>query len=551
MAVEGDFVADLGLFGVDPGIRGVGQHLALEVGLHVLAQRHVFRVAQGGVGHGFPFGLAFLAEDDLALLIAQRAFDGDGAVAEILVAEDAGDRHAVAGFLAKLAKQPGDVVDVGGAQFLAFAAQAFAHFLPEAGGVDELHLALAGGRLAVADDPDVGADAGVVEHVRRQGDDGLHEVVFEDVAADFAFAAAGTAGEERGTVEDDAEAAAAVAGGAHLRQQVQEEEQGAVADARQAGAEASVVALFGELLADEGLDFFPLDPEGRIGQGVVEDLAGQAVGGEGVAEDDVGDVLALDEHVRLADGVGLGVQLLAVHDQAGVRVDLGQVLAGHAEHAAGAGGGVVEAAHHARPGQGFIVLDEEQVHHQANHLARGEVLPGGLIGELGKLADQLLEHRAHPGIAHHLRVQVDVRELLGDQIEQTGLGEAVDLQVELEALEDVPHRRRKRLDVGAQVLADVVLVAHQLFQVERRGVVEELAADFEEERLGIQAGRLAFRFFRQDRRLAGFQQAVEPPQHGEGKDDLAVLRLLVVAPEQIGDGPDEGGKVGVGHGQRG
>jgi len=48
----------------------------------------------------------------------------------------------------------------------------------------------------------------------------------------------------------------------------------------------------------------------------------QAIGGEGVAEDDVGDVLALDEHVGLADGVGLGIELLPIHDQptSGLRV---------------------------------------------------------------------------------------------------------------------------------------------------------------------------------------------------------------------------------------
>jgi hypothetical protein len=73
----------------------------------------------------------------------------------------------------------------------------------------------------------------------------------------------------------------------------------------------------------------------------------QAVGGEGVAEDDVGDVLPLDEHVGLADGVGLGVQLLPIHDEPGVGIQAGEVLAGDAQHATRAGGGIVERAHHA------------------------------------------------------------------------------------------------------------------------------------------------------------------------------------------------------------
>ena len=95
------------------------------------------------------------------------------------------------------------------------------------------------------------------------------------------------------------------------------------------------------------------------------------------------------------------------HDQAGVGVQTAQVFIGHAEHAAGAGGGVVQGAHHAGLGQGFVVFNEQQVDHQANHFAGGEMLAGGFIGQLGKLADQLFKHRAHFGVAHGVGVQVN------------------------------------------------------------------------------------------------------------------------------------------------
>ena len=49
---HGDFIADLSFRFVDPGVRGVGQHLPGEVGVHVLLQRHVLRVPQVGIGHG-------------------------------------------------------------------------------------------------------------------------------------------------------------------------------------------------------------------------------------------------------------------------------------------------------------------------------------------------------------------------------------------------------------------------------------------------------------------------------------------------------------------
>ena len=83
--------------------------------------------------------------------------------------------------------------------------------LNHCGGVDELHLALAVLGLAVGEHPDVGGDAGVVEHVQRQGDDGLQPVVLDDPAADVALALAGVAGEERRAVVDLGDAAAELA----------------------------------------------------------------------------------------------------------------------------------------------------------------------------------------------------------------------------------------------------------------------------------------------------------------------------------------------------
>ena len=152
-----------------------------------------------------------------------------------------------------------------------------AHLLPEGGGVDELHLAFARSGLPVADDPDVGADAGVVKHVGRQADDGLDEVVLQDVAADLALAAARAAGEERGAIKHDAEAAAAIHGGTHLRDEMEEEEQRAIADARQAGTETAIEAVLRGFLADFLFDLLPLDAEGRIGERVVEVLSVQTV----------------------------------------------------------------------------------------------------------------------------------------------------------------------------------------------------------------------------------------------------------------------------------
>ena len=174
-----------------------------------------------------------------------------------------------------------------------------------------------------------------------------------------------------------------------------------------------------------------------------------AVVGERVAEDDVGDVLPLDQHVGLADGVGFGVQLLPEHRQPRLRVHRGQVLVRDRQHAARAGRRIVDRAHDAGLGQHLVILDEEQIDHEADDLARREVLAGRLVGEFGELADQLLEDEAHLGVVDDVGVEIDVGELLRDQIEQVRLGEPVDLDGEVEALEDVADVGGKGLHVGA------------------------------------------------------------------------------------------------------
>jgi hypothetical protein len=93
----------------------------------------------------------------------------------------------------------------------------------------------------------------------------------------------------------------------------------------------------------------------------------------------------------------------------------------------------------------------------------------------------------------------------------------------------------------------VILIAHELFQVERRRVVKEGAALAQQERFGIHLGSSAFGQFRQHGGLGGFQHAIEPTQHGKRQDDLAMFRLLAIAAQQIGNRPDERGKIGVAH----
>ena len=175
------------------------------------------------------------------------------------------------------------------------------------------------------------------------------------------------------------------------------------------------------------------------------------------------------------------------------------------------------------------------------------MLAGGLVGKLGEFADEFLEDGTHLRVADGVGMQVDAGELLGDEIEQAGLGEAVDLGVEVEGVENVSDGGRERLHVGTQVLTDVILIAHEFLEIKRRCVEEKLAGLAKQERLGIQPRFLPDGQFGEYRRLGGFEHAVQPAQHGERQDHLAVRGLLVVATQQVGDGPEESGQIAFAH----
>ncbi len=312
------------------------------------------------------------------------------------------------------------------------------------------------GGLAVGQHPDVGSDAGVVEEVERQGDDGLQPVVLDQPTADVALALAGVAGEQGGAVVDLGDAAAQFGLGVHFRRHVGQEQHLAVAGARhqreflalvhdlEAGVEYSILAAHGIQV------FLPALAVGRIGEHEVEGLGREGVVGQGgplgAADDPVGVfALALEQHVGLADSIGFGIDLLAVEQTLDLLAALGgdgrEGLFRHGEHAAGAAGAVVE-----QVGAGFDLGrdgQEDQVGHQPHGVARGPVLAGLFVVVLVEFAHQLFEHRAHGVVVDAGRRQVDVgvEEFLDQGAEGVGAREGRQLVTKLEILQDV-------LDVG-------------------------------------------------------------------------------------------------------
>jgi hypothetical protein len=175
-----------------PGENGlflIGQSAGFVGGIASLTVNPLHRLlAQGFVEtQGFD---AFAAELGLA---AVGPLDIDLVVAKIAVIEHLRGNAGVIGlaFLGCQLQVGGDdFPNMLGSEFAVFIAKVLAQLAVELAGIDQLHLALALARFVIGQQPDIGGDAGVVKQVVGQLDDRFEPVVFDNVPADIAFAAA-------------------------------------------------------------------------------------------------------------------------------------------------------------------------------------------------------------------------------------------------------------------------------------------------------------------------------------------------------------------------
>ena len=137
----------------------------------------------------------------------------------------------------------------------------------------------------------------------------------------------------------------------------------------------------------------------------------------------------------------------------------------HAQHSAGAAGGVVQRLHDALGTQNLAVGREQQIDHQPDHFARREVVAGRLVRCFVEAPDHVFKDQAHVVIGYGVGMQVDVGELPDHQVEPVGLVELGDLFLELEVLEYLPGLGREALDVVRQVLRGLVGFALELLEV--------------------------------------------------------------------------------------
>jgi len=117
------------------------------------------------------------------------------------------------------------------------------------------------------------------------------------------------------------------------------------------------------------------------------------------------------------------------------------MLARNGKHSAGSSGRIIHGANHPRPGQHRIILYKQQVDHQADNFAGGKMLSGGLVGQLGKLADQLFKHQPHLAVVNRFRMQIYLGKLFGNDIQQAAFCKAIHLGLKIETFKYIPYCR--------------------------------------------------------------------------------------------------------------
>src|SRR5690554_5354489 len=204
--------------------------------------------------------------------------------------------------------------------------------------------------------------------------------------------------------------------------------------------------LVGDLL----LYLLPFHTKGRVGEHKVKADVGQLVIGQGVAQLNVADVLALDQHVRLTNGVGLRVELLAVQGDRYLVADRLDVFNTLGQKATGARCGVIDGDDAVRLELGVLASDHQRGG-QVNDVSLGEVFTSRLVRAFSKLADQLFEDAAHAEVSDPCRAQINAGEALYHLIEQIGGRQLLNEVFKLEVLEDL-----------ARILTEGLHIAHQV-----------------------------------------------------------------------------------------
>ncbi len=123
-------------------------------------------------------------------------------------------------------------------------------------------------------------------------------------------------------------------------------------------------------------------------------------------------------------------------------------------------------------------------------------------------------------------MQVYIAELGDDEVEDVRVPHPLDFVFELKELEDVAHILGKDIDIADEMLIDVIGVAPQFFEVERRMVMKALARNLVEsgvECIAFQFSLLPSIIFLKNLRFGFGEHTIEAPKDRSGQHDAFIL----------------------------
>ena len=284
----------------------------------------------------------------------------------------------------------------------------------------------------------------------------------------------------------------------------------------------------------------PVDTEGRVRYFVVEGIAVEFVVAECVSELHIVRVSAANQHIRLGDAKGKGVQLLTEAGDIRIGIQLLQALLHAGEHLAGPHRHVVDRLGDTVAAECVLITGNQQVAHQVNNIAAGKMCSRFLVVGFGKALDKVLEDIAHIHRGDFLRPHISLlrAEVHNDLIQQAGLLHTVDLSGEVHTGKDVLNVVGEAIDVSAEVVVNALWVRLQRLKGIRTDVVKLIAGCFSQE--PVLDGEMLHLFAGIQNRIVGRQQAVMKAfDDHHRKNNEAVLMGLECAKQSVRNIPNQ------------
>ena len=406
----------------------------------------------------------------------------------------------------------------------------------DAGGINQLHIALAFRALVLGQNPDIGGDTRVVKQVGGQRDNGFQQILFQNPAANLALAGCCAARKQRTAVLDNRSAPHLVV---HLINGRLHKNQLGVATARQTCAPASILAAL-ELIADgiflSGLGIFsgPRGPKRRVFQHKAHFDVGEAILFESIRVAEVFSILVLNHHLGQTDSIGLGHKLLPEQAHIGAGIVVLDKTVRRAKHTARSAGLVTDSDNLAIVENIVTALADKDSNKALDNVTTCVKLTGVYI--LIELANQMLEDIAHLDAVVGLWVQIQVGKCLHHAEQTAVLIHLVDMAVHFKAIEDFLHFGGETLNVHFEIGFDVVRLVAQFFQRVGRGVIELIAGN------AVHCLRRIVRILGEhigDGLFGRLQGTLQAAQNRHRDNDITIFIRHIGAAQFVGDAPDK------------